>query len=331
MKDYYNILGVTRESSKDDIKKAYRKLSKQYHPDVNPDGGDKFKEIAEAYDVLSDDNKRKQYDNPNPFGGFGGGSPSMEDFFNMFNQQNDHQQQRRRRRAPDKTLNVDITPLESYRGVEKPITYSANHNCDLCNGSGGDNTVCGTCSGHGVLRRQVGAGLFTQIVETQCPSCMGTGYQITNPCVKCSGNKVQQKIRNITVKIPKGVDSGDFLRVGGQGDYNPQVNMSGDLIIKINMIRHGGYEKVGKDLVYNHTMNPVEFLLNEKITVPHPDNNLSIPLPKKFNTVNPLRVKGKGYHIQNHVGDFYIKLNVEQKELSENEKETLKESLNQFL
>src|SRR6056300_165006 len=119
MKDYYQILGVSRDASQDDIKKAYRKLSKQFHPDVNPDGGDKFKEIGEAYGVLSDETKRQQYDNPNPFSGGGGGS--MEDFFNMFNQQ--AQQQRRRPKAPDKVVNVDISPLESFKGMEKELSY----------------------------------------------------------------------------------------------------------------------------------------------------------------------------------------------------------------
>lgn len=320
-KDYYNILGVNRDASKDDIKKAYRKLSKQYHPDVNPEGGDKFKEIAEAYDTLSDDNKRKQYDNPNPFGGGGG---SMEDFFNMFNSQS-HQ---KRRRAPDKTLNVDITPLESYHGVNKQIVYQANHSCDLCNGTGGDNTVCGTCGGYGSLRRQVGTGLFTQIVETQCPSCQGSGYQITNPCIKCNGNKVEPRMRDITVKIPKGADNGDFLRVGGQGDFNAQMGTTGDLIIKVNMIKSEGFEKVGNDLVYTHKMNPIDFITAENIIVPHPLNKLSIPVPDSLSTTTPLRLKAKGYHIQNHVGDFYVKINVSRKDVSPETKEKLKEILN---
>jgi molecular chaperone DnaJ len=327
MQDYYQVLGVSRNASKDDIKKAYRKLSKQYHPDVNPEGADKFKEIAHAYDVLSDDNKRKQYDNPNPFNGGGG---SMEDFFNMFNQQA-NQQQQRRRRAPDKILNVDISPLESFKGVEKQITYASNESCDLCNATGGDNTVCGTCGGQGVLRRQVGTGLFTQVVETQCPTCMGSGYQIINPCVKCNGNKVRQSMRNIKVNIPQGVDSGDFFRVAGQGDFNPAMGVRGDLMIRVNMIKSDGFEKVGNDLIYTHNLTPVEFLIGDKITVPHPNSNLSIPLPPTITTSKPLRVRSKGYHIQNHVGDFYIKLNVVQADITPDEKEELKEVLNKFL
>jgi len=127
MKDYYKILGVNKKSTKDDIKGAYRKLSKKYHPDINPQGSDKFKEIAEAYEVLSDDNKRRQYDNPNPFGGGNarGGFNPFEDFVNNFNRNT-----QQRRRGPDKKIKLEITPIESYFGVNKPITYQVNYGCN---------------------------------------------------------------------------------------------------------------------------------------------------------------------------------------------------------
>ena len=303
MKDYYNILGVSRDASQDDIKKAYRKKSKQYHPDVNPDGGDMFKEIGEAYSILSDENKRKQYDNPNPFGGGGG---SFEDLFNMFNGQS--RQQRRRPQAPDKIININLTPLESYFGGDKNINFQVKEGCELCNGTGGDQEVCGTCQGHGRVRQQFGNGAFAQVIESNCPSCAGSGYEITNPCVKCNGQKRTDNITQIKVQIPSNVDSGDFLRVRGKGDFHVGIG-KGDLIIKINMVRADGWEKVGRDLVWNTKVSASEFLSMKSLEVPHPDGAIKIPLPDVLDTEKPLRVKGKGFKIEG-VGDLYLKMSV---------------------
>ena len=303
MKDYYNILGVSRDASADEIKKAYRKLSKQYHPDVNPDGGDKFKEIGEAYGVLSDETKRQQYDNPNPFTGGGGGS--MEDFFNMFNQQ----QQRRRPQAPDKVVNIDITPLESYTGKEKELSYQVRKQCETCVGTGGDREVCGTCQGHGRVRQKFGSGMFAQVVESDCPQCRGEGYRIINPCHSCGGQKTKPMFTTVKVNIPQNVDSGDFLRLQGKGDYYPNRGM-GDLILKVNMVKDEGFEKVNNDLVYSHKVNVRDFMVMDSIQVPHPDSKINIPLPEVLDTEKPLRVRGKGYKIQGITGDLYIKLSV---------------------
>jgi len=305
MKDYYQILGVSRDASQDEIKKAYRKLSKQYHPDVNPDGADKFKEIGEAYGVLSDENKKQQYDNPNPFGGGGG---SMEDFFNVFNQQS-QQQQRRRPQAPDKIINININPVESYIGVEKELSYQIRTSCETCNGNGGDREVCGTCQGHGRVRQKFGSGMFAQVVESDCPQCRGEGYRIINPCHTCGGQKTKPSFTNVRVNIPKNVDSGDFLRLQGKGDFYPGRGI-GDLILKVSMVKGEGFEKVNNDLVYHHKVNVNDFISMEKIEVPHPDSKISIPLPQVLDTEKPLRVRGKGFNIQNVKGDLFIKLSV---------------------
>ena len=306
MKDYYAILGVSRDSSPDEIKKAYRKKSKQYHPDVNPEGADKFKEIAEAYDTLGDVNKKGQYDNPNPFNGGGG---SMDDFFNMFNQQRQGQTQRRKPKSPDKIINVDITPIESYLGVEKELSYQVRVGCETCSGTGGDKEVCGQCKGHGRVRQKFGSGMFTQVVDVDCPQCQGEGYNIVRPCYGCGGQKTKPSIMTLRANIPKNMDSGDFLRVPNKGDFYPNRGV-GDLILKINMIKHDGFEKVNNDMVYTTKLNVNDFSTIKNIEIPHPDTKISIPLPDKLDTDKPLRVRGKGYKIQNNTGDLYIKLGV---------------------
>ena len=312
MKDYYKILGVSRDASSDEIKKAYRKLSKQYHPDVNPDGGDKFKEIGEAYGVLSDETKKQQYDNPNPFTGGGG---SMEDFFNMFNQQS-QQQQRRKPKAPDKILNVDINPIESYKGAEKEISYQVRSSCETCRGTGGDREVCGTCQGHGRVRQKFGSGMFAQVVESDCPQCRGEGYNIINPCFSCGGQKTKPLFTNVKVNIPNNVDSGDFLRLQGKGDYYPNRGL-GDLILKVNMVKGEGFEKINNDLIFSHKVNVNDFIRMKNIQVPHHDSNINIPLPEVLDTEKPLRVRGKGFKIQGIQGDLFIKLSVTRDEVLE--------------
>jgi len=319
MKDYYQILGVNKNASQDEIKKAYRKLSKQYHPDVNPEGADKFKEIAEAYDTLSDENKRKRYDNPNPFGG---GNP-----FDMFNDMVN--QQRRRQRKPtvkDKIVKITISPEESFKGVEKEITYKVKESCLMCSGTGGDKNGCGSCGNTGVVQQRMGTGFFTQIVETQCPSCKGRGYIITNPCVNCNGESALDTFKTIKINIPKSVDTGDFLRVGKKGDF---INgIQGDLLLQVNLIKNK-FEKVGKDLVYNLNITPVDMIVNTNFIVGHPSGDLQINLPVGLNTEKPLRVKQKGYITPNGVGDFYIKLNVSHSEITDEERQRLTTFLEQ--
>ena len=301
MKDYYNILGVSRNASSDEIKKAYRNKSKQYHPDVNPDGVEMFKEIAEAYDVLSNEDKRRQYDNPNPFGG-----GSFEDLFNMFNQQ---PRQPRQTKSPDTVIDVSITPVESFHGVKKTINYRMKAPCGTCNSSGGDKKICDVCNGSGAIRRQMGTGLFNTVVESQCPGCGGTGYQITNPCYTCNGHAVVDKMESIEVHIPTGVDSGDFLRVRGKGNYYTNSGY-GDLIIKVNMVKSDGFEKMGMDLIYFAKVSPIDVLLKNKVIIPHPSGEVSVNIPVSFDSEKPLRLKGKGYSTPQGVGNMYLKISV---------------------
>tara|TARA_R110000803_G_C11924135_1_gene314683 strand:- start:84 stop:1025 length:942 start_codon:yes stop_codon:yes gene_type:complete len=312
MKDYYQILNINKNASQGDIKKAYRKLSKQYHPDVNPQGEEKFKDIAEAYDILGNETKKKQYDNPNPFGG----NP-----FDMFNQQ---RTQQRRPKIKDKVMRVTLSPEESFKGLDKELTYKSKVSCELCVGTGGDKKGCTSCAGRGVHRQKMGTGFFTQVVESTCPTCRGTGQIVINPCMNCQGEGAIDKFKNIKVTIPKSVDNGDFLRVNGKGDF---INgIQGDLLVQINMIK-SKYEKVGKDLVFNLNIAPIDMLINKTFRVPHPDGDLDINLPKNLSTEKPLRVKSKGFVTQNGIGDFYIKVGVTNKTISDEDKLKLKDLL----
>jgi len=320
-KDYYQILGVNKNATQDEIKKAYRKLSKQFHPDVNPDGADKFKEVAEAYDTLSNEDKRKQYDNPNPFGGQGGNP------FDIFEQMMREKQRPQRPKVRDKTVKVVLTPQETYQGVEKELNYKVKHSCDVCTGTGGDSQVCGVCGGSGRLQQRVGTGFFTQIVEAPCGNCRNTGKIITNPCIKCNGSGSVDKFQTLKIKIPQSVDCGDFLRVRAKGDFVTNVGY-GDLLLQIEISRNE-FEKVGKDLVYTATISPYDMILNKNIIIPHPSGQIQINLPKSTSTEKPLRVRTKGYITPNGVGDLYVKVSVVNSEPSKEDKEMLKSYLEQ--
>ena len=312
MKDYYQILNINKNASQGDIKKAYRKLSKQYHPDVNPQGEEKFKDIAEAYDILGNETKKKQYDNPNPFGG----NP-----FDMFNQQ---RTQQRRPKIKDKVMRVTLSPEESFKGLDKELTYKSKVSCELCVGTGGDKKGCTSCAGRGVHRQKMGTGFFTQVVESTCPTCRGTGQIVINPCMNCQGEGAIDKFKNIKVTIPKSVDNGDFLRVNGKGDF---INgIQGDLLVQINLIK-SKYEKVGKDLVYQLFLSPVDMITNKTFVVPHPEGELQINLPINLSTEKPLRLKSKGFVTQNGIGDFYIKVAITNKEITDEDKTKLEEFL----
>ena len=313
MKDYYKILGVDKKSTKDEIKKAYRSLSKKFHPDVNPEGGERFKQIAEAYDVLSDDKKRQQYDNPNPFGNRGN---PFEDIFNGFNQQ------RRKPEAKNKVIKIQVTPLESYFGVNKPVTFQNNTTCNTCAGSGGKKNLCQTCKGSGNIRQKIGSSFFTQVIDTPCVKCNGTGHIMIDPCFNCGGIGVKQNIEQIGVDIPKNINNGDHLRIKGKGDYTPNIGY-GDLILQVEVINEDGFEKINNDLIYTKKVTLSDLLLNKLILLPHPDGDLNLRIPLNTELIKPLRLRGKGYKSPNYVGDFYIKINVINADIDDNTKKEI--------
>lgn len=292
--NYYESLGVPETATQDEIKKAYRKLAKENHPDA---GGNEetFKKISVAYDTLGDEQKRQQYDQQrnNPFGNFG------DMFSSMFGQQRPQHQQRQNHTT---TISVNIGVLDSYKSEKKALTYKRQIPCDPCNGTGGDKKICPTCNGSGTVIRQVGSGMFVQVVQMGCDSCRGTGKFIINPCFLCQGVGTKGEVKTVEIQLPHGIDNGQFVRLQSMGDYRNGVY--GDLIVRLNVEPQDGFDKVENHLVYNAFLN-MEDLKNGNLLVPHPDGDLNLKLPKMVDTSRPLRVKSKGFKLDT-VGDLMV-------------------------
>jgi molecular chaperone DnaJ len=320
MKDYYKILGVEKNSSQDEIKKAYRKLSKQYHPDVNPSGEEMFKDIGEAYEILGDENKRKQYDN---------GGQNGFDIHSMFEQMMRGGRQQKSK-APDKVIEVLITPFESYFGVKKIIDLTSFDCCKSCNGEGGERKMCHTCNGKGHIIQTFGVGNWVQQVQSMCPNCSGQGSKIVVTCNGCGGRGITPKKEKLSVNIPSNVDNGDFMRVKGRGDYNLNAKTKGDVILRVTMVEENNFEKMGSDLVYKMEVTPLQLFLDEQVEIPHPDGNIKISFPDVFESEKPLRVPNKGYKYPEGTGNMYIKVNVRNdKDSNINLKNQLKDLIKQ--
>lgn len=296
--NFYQILGVNENATQDEIKKAYRKLAVEHHPDK---GGseEKFKKISEAYDTIGDEKKRAEYDNRknNPFFGQGGGNPFQDfgDMFGGFTQ--------RKRTVQDKVIDLEITVLESFNSSDKTISYRRNHACDTCNGKGGEKIRCTSCNGQGFTKVTMGTGFFAQIFRQPCGVCRGEGESFKSKCGTCHGSGTKTENETIKIKLPHGVDEGQFFKMQGKGDYSNGVY--GNLIIKIKIVPEGNFEKNMNDLIYNAFLT-LDDLKNDTFEIPHPSGNINIKIPNEFDTSKPLRVKGKGFS----GGDLYIKLHV---------------------
>lgn len=300
MKDYYKILEVEENASDEDIKKSYRNLSKRFHPDVNPDGAEKFKEINEAYEVLGNGEKRQQYNQRknNPYAG--------SDFENMFSQMfggaaNGFRQQQRRKSAPDKIVRVQISPVESFLGTDKIINYFRDVHCNSCGGAGGEQQACHTCGGVGYQVKTFGTGFMVQQVRTVCNTCGGRGYTLVHKCYYCDGKGSKPNTHEIKINIPVGADSGQFLKLQDAGDF--KNGEYGDLLIQIEVVPKDGFEKMNNDLIYSLTLD-IQGIQQDKFTIPHPDGELVVQAPKIIDTSKPLRLRGKGFLD----GDMYLKL-----------------------
>jgi molecular chaperone DnaJ len=288
--NHYSVLGVNETASQEEIKKAYRKLAVEHHPDK---GGseDKFKEISEAFNVLGDKDKRVMYDN-NRRNPFNVGTNPFDDLFYMS----------RKRSAPDKVIEITVGAIDSYIGVEKVITYDKEVECGDCRGTGGDKTTCYVCNGDGFRVHTIGGSMLSQVIRNTCNNCNGSGQVYTKVCNTCNGKTTTTQTDSVKIKLPHGIDDGQFLKIQGKGDYSN--GMMGNLIIRVKPVPQDNFEKVNNDLVYNLYLDK-EDLDKDNFEISHPLGVISIKLPEIFDTSKPLRVRGKGYH---NVGDMFIKL-----------------------
>ena len=336
-KDYYEVLGLSRDASESDIKKAYRKLAMKYHPDRNANdkkAEENFKEIKEAYEVLSDHQKRANYDqfghNASHAGmggtGFSGGfSSSFSDIFGEFFG-GGAESGSRSRRGSDLQYNLSISLEEAARGKTTQIKIPSTIVCETCQGSGAKAgtkpTKCHTCDGHGQVRTQQG---FFSIQQT-CPHCKGSGERIESPCSECHGQGVRQKQKTLSIKIPAGIDTDDRIRLNGEGEAIPN-GPSGDLYIKVSIKPHDVFERQGNHL---HCEMPVGFTtaaLGGSIDIPTLDGMASLKIPAETQTGKILRLRGKGLTDMRGggTGDLHCHILVETPvNLSSEQKELLK-------
>lgn len=351
-RDYYEVLGVDKSASADDIKKAYRKLAKQYHPDLNkdnPEAAEKFKEVGEAYSVLSDSDKKARYDqfghagvDGSGGGGFGGGFGGFDgfdmgdlgDIFGSFFGGSFGGGNSRRQNAPQKgrdiRIQTDLTFEEAAFGVKKEIKVSRLDNCSTCHGSGakaGTNAeTCSRCGGRGQVRMAQNTPFGQIQTTTTCPDCRGKGKIIREKCTDCQGTGKVRITDKISINIPQGVDNGQSVRVRGKGDAGENSGPYGDLYVTINVKPHPIFKRENYDVYIEVPISFVQATLGCELEVPTLDGKKTQNIPEGTQSGTKFKMKGAGiYNYQtNSRGDMYIKVNVEiPKNLNQKQKEAL--------
>ncbi|MCC2958048.1 molecular chaperone DnaJ [Massilia sp. IC2-477] len=343
-RDFYEILGVAKTASEDDIKKAYRKLAMKYHPDRNPDNKEaeeKFKEVKEAYEMLTNPEKREAYDryghagvDPNMGGGgFGGGAGGFGDAFgdifgDIFGGGRGRSSGPQVYRGADLRYNLEITLEQAAHGYETTIRVPSWDKCDTCHGSGAkpgtQPVTCTTCSGHGQVRMQQG---FFSIQQT-CPKCHGSGKIIPEPCAACGGAGRIKRNKTLEVKIPAGIDNGMRIRSTGNGEPGTNGGPSGDLYVEIHIKPHPVFQREGDDL---HCEMPISFAkaaLGGEIEVPTLTGKVSFTVPEGTQTGKTFRLKGKGVKgvRSGYTGDLFCHVVVETPvKLTDKQKDLLRE------
>jgi len=328
--DYYNILGVDRKASKDDIKKAFRKLAHQYHPDKKGGNTDKFKEVNEAYTVLSDDQKRAQYDmygqafagsqtgqagsgfsgNWQDFSGFdfsqftgGGGFQGAEgfDLGDIFGEFFGGSRRRETKRGRDISVDIEIAFEDAVFGIERTLLLNKVSVCQVCNGSGAkkgtDMTDCKTCNGKGKFREMKRSIFGSVEVSRTCDTCGGSGKVPKEKCDFCNGSGILKQEEEIKIKIPTGIDNGEMIRLSGAGEA-VKGGQAGDLYIKTHVKKHKIFRKEGEDLVMNLDIKLSDALLGAEYDIHTLDGLSKLKIPEGINTGDILQIKGKGVPTQ---------------------------------
>jgi molecular chaperone DnaJ len=349
--DYYKTLGVDRSADAGEIKKAYRKLAMQYHPDRNPDNAEaeqKFKEVSLAYEILKDAEKRKAYDRFgheafeggaggfDPSSGFAGGfdfsgsgfSDIFEDLFGEMGGGGRKRQATMNRRGADLRYNLEISLDEAFNGEQQNIRILTAAKCDTCEGTGSEDkaapVVCDSCAGSGRVRMQ--QGFFT--IERTCATCQGTGYKIENGCNKCEGSGRSKTYRNLAVNVPAGVEEGTRIRLSGEGEAGIRGGEPGDLYIFVSIKPHKFFKRDGADINCTMPVKMTTAALGGMVEVPTLEGKRArITVPAGTQTHDKFRLKGKGMPIMRSTstGDMYVhvlvetpvKLDKKQKELLE--------------
>ena len=357
-RDFYDVLGVNKNASPEELKSAYRKLAVKHHPDKNPGdkaAEDKFKEASEAYGILSDQEKKQNYDNfghaafeggGRQSGGFSGGfggadfSDIFEDFFGDFGGGGRSRSRRSTsNRGSDLRYDLSITLEEAYKGKKQDIKFSTTEKCETCKGNGSkpgsSPDRCTICGGNGKVRSN--QGFFT--VQQTCPQCAGSGEEITNPCNNCSGQGSKQASKKISVTIPKGVDDGTRIRLAGKGEAGTKGGASGDLYLFINVSSHDLFKRSDENLFFEFPISIADAALGTTIEIPTIDGGKAkIKIPDGTQNGKQFRLKGKGmpYMRGSGNGDLYVQVNTEvpislnkaQKELLEKFREIENEKSN---
>ena len=333
-RDFYDVLGVSKSSSPEQIKAAYRKLAVKHHPDKNPGdktSEDKFKEASEAYHILSDQERKQNYDNfghsafengggKGGFGGFGGFSGGdfsdiFEDFFGDFGGSGRTRgRKKNNNRGSDLRYDLSISLEEAYSGKKQDIKFSTTENCNTCKGSGskpGHNPgQCSMCGGNGRVRSN--QGFFT--VQQTCPQCAGVGEEITHPCNDCSGQGNKQTSKKLSVTIPKGVDDGTRIRLAGKGEAGSRGGASGDLYLFINVNSHELFKRSEENLFFEFPVSIADAALGTTIQIPTIDGGKAkIKIPDGTQSGKQFRLRGKGmpYIRGSGNGDLYVQINTE--------------------
>ncbi|NLJ87804.1 MAG: molecular chaperone DnaJ [Epulopiscium sp.] len=350
-RDYYEILGIDKNASETDIKKAYRKLAKKYHPDANPgnkEAEQKFKEINEAYEVLGDPEKKAKYDQfghaafgngaAGGFDGFGGfGGFGMDDIFDMFDIFGTRS---RRSNQPTKGENIrtsiELTFQEAAFGISKELKINLWDTCETCSGTGARKgsqpETCNKCGGSGQIRFTQTTFLGTMSRVQTCDSCHGEGKIIKDPCPTCSGRGRVRVTKNIEVDIPAGIDHGQSIRIQGKGEPGERGGPNGDLLITVYIKEHPIFERRGNDVYCEIPITFVQATLGGELVVPTLDGNVQYTIKEGTQTGTVFRLKGKGIpHIRNPKvrGDQYVEVKVDvPTKLNEAQKKALLEFAN---